>query len=170
MNRRILAIVGLIFLGVLVYGAGIVTAQMWGTAVTGQPGYGMMNGSMMGNQAAMMNSSGMMDGNMMGHHTAMMNSSGMMSGNMMNHHASMMGNSGMMGMMGSVNGDAEITVTAEEAIPLAQEYLDANLSGSTIGDAVDACPGMVAFQVEQDGEIVGMIGVNAYTGQVFLHQ
>jgi hypothetical protein len=161
MNRRILAIIGLIFLGILVYGAGIVTGQMGGTAVAGQLGNGMMNGSMMGNQAAMMGSSGMMNGNMMGNQAAMMGSSGMMDGNMMGHHAA---------MMGSINPDAEISVTAEEAIPLAQEYLDANLSGSTTGDEVDACPGMYAFQVERDGEIVGMIGVSAYTGQVFLHQ
>jgi hypothetical protein len=109
----------------------------------------------------MMGSSGMMNGNMMGNQAAMMGSSGMMDGNMMGHHAA---------MMGSINPDAEISVTAEEAIPLAQEYLDANLSGSTTGDEVDACPGMYAFQVERDGEIVGMIGVSAYTGQVFLHQ
>jgi hypothetical protein len=112
---------------------------------------------MMGNQAAMMNNSGMMDGRMMAHHIAMMGDSDMMNGT-------------MMGMMGNVNTNAEITVTAEEAVPLAQEYLDANLPGSTTGDEVDACPGMVAFQVERDGEIVGMIGVNAYNGQVFLHQ
>lgn len=163
MNRRIGAIIGLIFLGVLVFGAGIVTGQMWGTAVAWQPSYGMMNGSMMGNQATMMNSSGMMNGDMMAHHTAMMGNSGMMGG-------SGMMNGNMMGMMGSTSADAEITITAEEAVPLAQEYLDANLSGSTIGDEVDACPGMVVFQVERDGEIVGMIGVSVYTGEVFLHQ
>lgn len=159
MNRRIGAIIGLIFLGVLVFGAGIVTGQMWGTAANWQPGW-MMNraaGTVQPGANMMANQGNMMD--MMGG-SGRMNGSGMMNGNMM----------GMMGMMGNVNADAEITVTAEEAVTLAQEYLDANLPGSTAREQVNSCPGHYALQVERDGEIIGMIGINAYNGQVFLHQ
>ena len=168
MNRRIWAIVGLIVLGLLLFGAGIAVGQMRELALPWQPGPAMMS-----------NSANMMNGNMMANHTAMMNGAGTMNGaGMMNADMmSMMGgammngqHSGMMGMMGSANADAEITVTAEEAVTLAQEYLDANLPGSTVGEQADACPGHYALLVEQDGQTIGMIGLSAYTGQVFLHQ
>lgn len=80
---------------------------------------------------------------------------------------------GMMGgnMMGysGYTPETEITATAEEATAVAQEYLDAYLPGKTADEHVDEFPGYYTLHVLEDGEIVGMLSVNAYSGQVFLH-
>ncbi|GAB4160456.1 MAG: hypothetical protein Fur0021_32480 [Candidatus Promineifilaceae bacterium] len=94
----------------------------------------------------------------------------------------MMGNAGF-GMMGMMNGycgagmmanlgyapDAEASVTADKAIELAQAYLDAYLPGKTAGNTADPFPGYYTLHVLENDKIVGMLSVNAYTGQVFLH-
>ena len=119
--------------------------MMWNTE------YGMMSGN---------GFSGMMDGNMMGGQFG----SGMM-GNVQNN--------GMMGgnMMGSFGyaPDAQINITPEEAVDTAQEYLDAYLPGKTADETADTFPGYYTLHVLEDGETIGMLSVNAYTGQVFLH-
>ncbi len=118
-----------------------------------QTGPGMMNSSMMG---MMMNGANMMGSGMMG--GGMMNGQsgyGMMSGNMM-------GNLGY-------TPDTEINVTADEAVAIAQDYLDETLPGKTADDHADAFPGYYTLHVLEDGEIVGMLSVNAASGQVFLH-
>ena len=92
------------------------------------------------------------------------------------------GNFGMMGrgMMGSdqfgsmmgrfgYTPDETIDVTADEAVNLAQEYLDAYLPGKTADETADQFPGYYTLHVLEDGETIGMLSVNAYTGQVFLH-
>lgn len=114
--------------------------MMWNTE------YGMVMQSMM---------SGGNFGGMMG---GMMNSqygSGMMGGN-------------MMGSFGYAP-DAEINITAEEAVARAQEYLDAYLPGKTADDTADDFPGYYTLHVLENGETIGMLSVNAYSGQVFLH-
>jgi hypothetical protein len=114
--------------------------MMWNTE------YGMVMQSMM---------SGGNFGGMMG---GMMNSqygSGMMGGN-------------MMGSFGYAP-DAEISITAEEAVARAQEYLDAYLPGKTADDHADAFPGYYTIHVLEDGETIDMLSVNAYSGQVFFH-
>jgi hypothetical protein len=117
--------------------------MMWNTE------YGMMAGnSMMGN--GMMN--GQSGSSMMGNGQ----NSGMMGGNLM-------GNYGYAP-------DAEINITAEEAVDTAQEYLDAYLSGKMADETADQFPGYYTLHVLEDGETIGMLSVNAYTGQVFLHQ
>ena len=119
--------------------------MMWNTE------YGMMSGNGFG---------GMMGGNMMGGQFG----SGMMGSGQ---------NSGMMGgnMMGSFGyaPDAEINITAGEAVDVAQEYLDAYLPGKTADETADTFPGYYTLHVLEDGETIGMLSVNAYTGQVFLH-
>ena len=97
---------------------------------------------------------------------------GMMSGN----NFGMMGESqygGMMGgnMMGNFGyaPDAAINITAEEAITTAQEYLEAYLPGKTADETADTFPGYYTLHVLEDGETIGMLSVNAYSGQVFLH-
>lgn len=75
---------------------------------------------------------------------------------------------GMMGGYGEAP-ESEISVTAQEAVEFAQEYLDAYLPGKTADDHADAFPGYYTLHVLEDGEIVGMLSVNAYTGQVFPH-
>lgn len=79
----------------------------------------------------------------------------------------MMG-SGMMGGFGSTVG-TEINVRADEAVDIAQQYLDASLPGTTASDDITAFPGYYTLHFERDGEIGGMLSVNAYNGQVFLH-
>ncbi|MFQ5419500.1 MAG: hypothetical protein ACE5EY_03950 [Anaerolineae bacterium] len=110
-----------------------------------EKGYGPMDGSMMDNWDGSTSGYGMMGGGLMG---------GMMSG-------------GLMGGFAIAPG-VEISVTADQALQIAQQYLDGYLPDTTV-DQADTFPGYYTLHVEQDGEIIGMLSVNAYTGQVFLH-
>ena len=100
----------------------------------------------------------------------MMDDSGMMSMMMTG-----MGSDKMNGQYGNMMAnwittvDAEISVTAAEASGLAQAYLDDILPGTTADDHADTFPGYYTLHVERDGKIIGMLSVNAYTGDVFLH-
>ena len=80
----------------------------------------------------------------------------------------MMG-SGMMGGFSSTLG-SEINVRADEAVDIAQQYLDTYLPGTTASDDVSSFPGYYTIHIERDGEVNGMLSVNAYSDQVFLHQ
>ena len=60
------------------------------------------------------------------------------------------------------------TVTAEQAVELAQEYLDRNLPGTEVGDT-DTFYGYYTIEVTKDGKIYGMLSVNGYTGAVWYH-
>jgi hypothetical protein len=82
-------------------------------------------------------------------------------------YGSMMGGN-MMGRFGYAP-DAEINITAEDAVGAAQEYLDAHLPGKTADVHADTFPGYYTLHVLEDGETVGMLSVNAYSGQVFFH-
>ena len=80
------------------------------------------------------------------------------------------GDYGMMGgMMGSFSPNGEISVTGQEAIDLAQQYLDTYLPDTTADETADPFPGYYTIHVLRDSETSGMLSVNAYTGQVFLH-
>jgi len=101
---------------------------------------------------------------------------GMMSGGNFGMMGGMMGEGQYEGMMsGNMMGnfgyapDAEINITAEEAVDAAQEYLDAYLPGKTAEEHADSFPGYYTLHILEDSEVVGMLSVNAYTGQVFLH-
>lgn len=255
MNRRLLAAIGLIALGILVFWAGTLYGQSRWLAVGGQTGWmmgnGMMNNryspnagpGMMAGSMGMMGNSGLLDANPLSIEDAetavtsylnALNNDSLTLGEIMifDNHAyaqiidestgqgafevlvdpvtrnvfpepgpNMMwnteygmmsdtGNFGMMGMMGGgmMNGrygsgmmgnfgyapDAEINITTGEAVDIAQEYLDTYLPGKTAGDIANsetvAFPGYYTLHVREDGEVVGMLSVNAYTGQVFLHQ
>lgn len=80
---------------------------------------------------------------------------------------------GMMGgMMGGSPGPAVAgtpSVTAEKALQIAQGYLDAYMPGIQAADKVDPFPGYFTIETLKDGEILGMLSVNAYTGQVWVH-
>jgi hypothetical protein len=90
-------------------------------------------------------------------------------------HGSMMaGNGGMMGAWNyqyQIPSDvsAELTVTPEQAVQYAQQYLDNNYAGATA--ATDPLPfyGYYTLDFEKDGQIVGMLSVNGYNGHIFLH-
>jgi hypothetical protein len=80
---------------------------------------------------------------------------------------------GMMGGYWNQNVDetvsAEMTVTPEQAIANAQAYLDRNLAGATVEDHADPFYGYYTLHVQRDGEVVGMLSVNGFSGDVFLH-
>lgn len=75
---------------------------------------------------------------------------------------------GMMGGFG-FDPDADISVTGEEAIAIAQQYLDAYLPDTTADETADPFPGYYTIHILREGETIGMLSVNAYTSQVFLH-
>lgn len=64
---------------------------------------------------------------------------------------------------------AEMTVTPEQAITYAQQYLDANISGTTAATNPIQFYGYYTLDFEKDGKVAGMLSVNGYSGQVFLH-
>jgi len=90
----------------------------------------------------------------------------------------MMGSGGMMGygntmMQGwdntsPANISAEMTVTSEQAEGYAQQYLETNIAGATTEHPMQFY-GYYTFDFEKDGKIAGMLSVNGYNGQVFLH-
>lgn len=99
----------------------------------------------------------------------------------------MMGGYGMMGMMaggrfGSVGSmmdriagsgatldPADLPIDAEQAIRIAQDYLDGALPGTEAESEADTFYGYYTIHVLRDGDTVGMLSVNASTGQVWLH-
>lgn len=82
--------------------------------------------------------------------------------------AGMMGGGNMMGSSGFTPG-GDSTVTTKEAVSISQEYLDTALPGTVASDDVTAFPGYYTLHIEQDGKIIGMMSVNAVTGDVFPH-
>ncbi len=99
----------------------------------------------------------------------------------LNHSQMMGGSNGMMGgnngMMGGDGWDttvptdlsAEMNITPEKAIEYAQKYLDANLKGATAATDPVKFYGYYTLDFEKDGKVAGMLSVNGYSGQVFLH-
>lgn len=84
----------------------------------------------------------------------------------------MMGGSGMMGGFGYGPGTPSApgaTVSADQALPIAQSYLDQYTPGVKAADKADALPGYYTIETLKDGKILGMLSVNAYTGQVWVH-
>ncbi len=60
------------------------------------------------------------------------------------------------------------TITLEQAKANTQQYLNANLPGTTVGD-VTTFYGYYNVEVLNNGTTYGMLSVNAYTGQVWYH-
>ena len=105
----------------------------------------------------------------------------------LNHQWMMGNNSGMMGMMGGSGGmmnmmsgyawddtssadvSADMTITPEQAIQNAQKYLDTNITGATAASDPIQFYGYYTLDFEKDGKVAGMLSVNGYSGQVFLH-
>ncbi len=102
----------------------------------------------------------------------------------LNHQYMMQNGNGMMGMMNGNNGmmsgngwdsaipagvSAAMTVTPEQAIQDAQKYLDAKISGATAATDPTKFYGYYTLDYEKDGKVAGMLSVNGYSGQVFLH-
>jgi hypothetical protein len=94
----------------------------------------------------------------------------------LNHEYMLGSNNGMMsGMMGGWNNTTPaaistgMSVPPEQAIEYAQKYLDANLSGAIAAADPIQFYGYYTLDFERDGEVSGMLSVNGYNGQVFLH-
>jgi hypothetical protein len=114
------------------------------------------------NHNGMMSGSGMMGGMMGG---GMMNGSGTMGG--------MMGGGMMSGWnyqtAPSADVSAELTVTPEQAVEYAQKYLDAYYAGAAAAKDAVQFYGYYTLDFSKDGKIAGMLSVNGYNGQVFVH-
>ena len=65
--------------------------------------------------------------------------------------------------------DNDMPVSTERARDLAQGKLDSTLPGTTVDEEVDVFYGYYTIHTLRDGEVVGMVSVNGYTGQVWLH-
>jgi hypothetical protein len=89
-------------------------------------------------------------------------------------HQNMMGGRGN-GRMGNyftttpASSAAAMTVDPAQALQTAQKYLDANLPGAQAATDADPFYGYYTIDYLKDGKIAGMLSVNGYTGQVFLH-
>jgi hypothetical protein len=60
-------------------------------------------------------------------------------------------------------------ISLAEGVSAAQDYLDEYYSGREADDHGEAFYGYYTLHVEEDGEVVGMLSVNGYSGQVFYH-
>ena len=65
-------------------------------------------------------------------------------------------------------GTATPTVTSDQAVVDAQQYLNTYLAGTTTGD-VTVFPGHYTVEVLSNGSPYGMLSVNSFTGQVWYH-
>jgi hypothetical protein len=73
------------------------------------------------------------------------------------------------GMMGSHNQPSyPMTITDENAITIAQEFLDLHYPG-TIAEDPHPFYGYYTLHVEKDGNIFGMLSVNGFDGEVWYH-
>jgi len=89
--------------------------------------------------------------------------------------------SGVGGMMGRVNGmmggnnntagsnSATMTVTSDQAVKIAQQYLDQQFPGYQADTNPDQFYGYFTIDILKDGKPTGMLSVNGSSGQVFLH-
>jgi len=76
---------------------------------------------------------------------------------------------GMMGFFRPSASSDPMPVTEEEAVEVAQAYLDRYVPGLQVDDHAATFYGYYTLHTLRDGEIVGMLSVNGYTGAVWLH-
>ena len=74
---------------------------------------------------------------------------------------------GMMGGFGATS-SRPLTVTTQQAQDAAQRWLDANRAGAN-AKVPDSFYGFYTVDFERTGQLVGMVSVNGYTGQVWYH-
>ena len=99
----------------------------------------------------------------------------------LNHQYMMGGRGGMMGGAGGMMGgwglqgnvpsivSANMPVSKDQAIKNAQSYLDKYIAGATAANDPMQFYGYYTLDFEKDGKVAGMLSVNGYSGQVFLH-
>jgi hypothetical protein len=79
---------------------------------------------------------------------------------------------GMMGGWWGFGGQiptAQMPVTPAQAGQYAQQFLDANRPGTTAADEADTFYGYYTIHVLQNDQVIGMLSVNGYSGQVWYH-
>jgi hypothetical protein len=83
----------------------------------------------------------------------------------------MMGGAGMMGgyYNNSSASTSQMTVTPEQALQLAKQYLDQQYPGYKTATDADPFYGYYTIDIMKDNQPVGMLSVNGYSGQIFLH-
>ncbi len=67
------------------------------------------------------------------------------------------------------NVSADMPVTTDQAIKNAQAYLDQYQLGTVAATDPVKFYGYYTLDFSKDGKVVGMLSVNGYNGQVFLH-
>lgn len=74
-------------------------------------------------------------------------------------------------MMGGQTREATtaMPVSAPDAIKAAQAYLDQNLPGAKTAEDADTFYGYYTIDILRGGKTVGMLSVNGYTSQIFVH-
>ncbi len=73
------------------------------------------------------------------------------------------------GMFNSVPAGDEMPISLEEAREYAQAVLDQSTEGAEVSEDGSTFYGYYTFHIAQDGEITGMLSVNGYNGQVWVH-
>ncbi len=82
----------------------------------------------------------------------------------------MMGRRGnMMGGYTSADPSDEMSVSPDEALEFAQAALNESLPGTTVDEEADEFYGYYTIHVLRDGDTIGMLSVNGYSGQVWIH-
>jgi hypothetical protein len=66
-------------------------------------------------------------------------------------------------------GEGDLPVTVQQAQQDAQAYLDDVLPGTQADSEADTFYGYYTLHILRDGQVVGMLSVNGYSGQVWLH-
>ncbi len=92
---------------------------------------------------------------------------GMMGGMMGGNYGGMMGDYGNYQDIPDVS--AEMSVSPDDALQAAQRFLDQYAPGVQVSDEITAFYGYYTIDTQKDGQIVGMLSVNGFTGQVFPH-
>jgi hypothetical protein len=75
----------------------------------------------------------------------------------------------MMGNWGGAWNDASLTISQDEAVTLAEEYLAAELPEATLAGDVFVMHGHYRLSILIDGQFAGMVMVDGADGDVFLH-
>jgi hypothetical protein len=91
-----------------------------------------------------------------------------------NHGATMGAGGGMMGSwnkqsMIPANMSPEMPVTKDQAIQYAQAFLDKNQPGTVAANDPMQFYGYYTLDFSKDSKVAGMLSVNGYNGQIFLH-
>lgn len=81
------------------------------------------------------------------------------------------GRGGMMGGYGNSSNStsATMTITDDQALNIAQEYLDKNFPGYQTATDAEPFYGYYTLDILKDGNLTGMLSIHGFSGQVFLH-